>query len=387
MGISDFRKLLQLVPGVLQKTEYGQCGGQAWAIDASIFCYRFSHNKAEKGENAHINGFYQLFARLLKNGIQPVVVLDGKAPPHKAHTIAARKSLKLQNKEKVAKIQDKMTTIEGQDGPEGKGLIQQLSAEMEAVAKNIVEFAPTLFHDLYTLCELMGIRVIKATGEADSLCAKLYNTGQVQGILSEDSDILLYRGGCLLSKFSWLDQLDRVYLSDLMTGLGLDYNQFVDLCLLCGTDYTQGKIEGIGAAKALQYIRSGLTVEQLCAKITDKSLPEASRYQIPGQWLEEYRAARQLILTAHEAEPEVKIEPFDVSRIQFAKLSEWLLSKRNYRPTTIQNHYSQMINARYLLMARPKMKLKLKTKITLKVKDPGTEAKEVPGSAGSLVAN
>ncbi|CAN0475580.1 unnamed protein product [Discosporangium mesarthrocarpum] len=39
-----------------------------------------------------------------------------------------------------------------------------------------------------------------------------------------------------------------------MQGLDLSYEKFVDLCILCGCDYT-GSIKGIGPKKALNLIR------------------------------------------------------------------------------------------------------------------------------------
>ena len=61
MGIKNFSVLLKHAQGAVITTTYDQFRGQTWAIDASIFCYRFSYDpKHNKRLNPHIDGFYRL---------------------------------------------------------------------------------------------------------------------------------------------------------------------------------------------------------------------------------------------------------------------------------------------------------------------------------------
>src|SRR6266403_1534699 len=96
--------------------------------------------------------------------------------------------------------------------------------------KNIIKFDPNLYQDIYTLCKYMAVPIYRANWEADSLCGKLYESGQVDAILSEDSDILLYKGGRLIRKFNWTNSIEVVNLTKLLQDLTITYDQFVDLC-------------------------------------------------------------------------------------------------------------------------------------------------------------
>ena len=71
----------------------------------------------------------------------------------------------------------------------------------------------------------------------------------------------------------------------------MDYNQFIDLCILCGCDYTDS-IFGIGPVTALQLIREYKNIETILENIKDK------KYVVPENFM--YKEARQLF-----KEPEV----------------------------------------------------------------------------------
>ena len=376
MGVSDFRKLLQLVPQAVKTLEYRQCSGQIWAIDASIFCYRFSHNRDAKGPNSHVDKFYQLFLRMLKNGIQPVLVLDGRAPPQKAHTIQARKAQRRQNIAKVGELAQDLFEMAGVDVQlvpaqmdskimdetvkkitleqfvteyQGTPLESQMKAKVEQIkkaSKNIITFNPHLEEDLYQLCSLLNIPVLQAEGEADSVCAKLYRDKMIHAVVSEDSDMLFYGVGRLLSKFSWLESFEEINLSVLLSGLGITYQQFIDLCILCGTDYTPSTITGIGPSRALSYIRAGMPIETLIDRITAGVEAEYRHYRVPESGDFDYKSVRQLVSADTRYVARIgALRRYDPQTVDFKSLSTWLMSKRNYRLTTLQNHYTQICGA------------------------------------------
>src|SRR3990167_11271036 len=137
MGINQFAKIIsKYAPNSKKTVSYQANRGQTWAIDASIFCYMFSYNpKGNKRQKPHVDGFYQMFKKLYQNGIQPLLIFDGKAPKIKEEEIAKRK-LK--------------------------------STESNAV------FDPDIYTEIQTLCQLMAVPFHRACGESDPLCGKLY---------------------------------------------------------------------------------------------------------------------------------------------------------------------------------------------------------------------
>jgi flap endonuclease-1 len=80
-----------------------------------------------------------------------------------------------------------------------------------------------------------------------------------------------------------------------IAGLDITPDQFVDLCILCGCDYTDS-IRGIGPKKALGYIKKYKTIEGVL-KILDKS-----KYGIPVDWLPP-RGASGAAAGGDESEP------------------------------------------------------------------------------------
>lgn len=99
----------------------------------------------------------------------------------------------------------------------------------------------------------MGIPWFKpsaaAPHEAEGICAALFASGRVSHVVSEDTDVVVY-GAPLLRKVttrsldkqaqdgmpSKMNVLDAVLLK---RELGLSQLEFLDLALLCGTDFTQ----------------------------------------------------------------------------------------------------------------------------------------------------
>ena len=71
----------------------------------------------------------------------------------------------------------------------------------------------------------------------------------------------------------------------MLSGLGLTPDQFIDLCILCGCDYT-AKIGGVGAVRALQLITKHGCIEKVLEAL------DPAKYQIPDPF--PYQEARRL---------------------------------------------------------------------------------------------
>lgn len=372
MGIKNFAYILKHATKGVYTASYSDFKGQTWAIDASIFCYRFSYNSQIKRTNPHIDGFYQLFYRLLKHGIRPVIVFDGKVPDEKQHTIDVRTKQKQKQLDKITLLRNELIELIGQtkeniqiddiqiddiqidDIPTYKQLehisIQYRETDKEyeitnkikclnKLIKNIIDFPPGIYEDIRHLCDLMNVPFIRAQGEADVLCAQLYQNGQVQAIMSEDSDILLYGGGILIRKFSWTSNIEVLDLKLILQSLGISHDQFIDLAILSGTDYTISTIGGLGYTTALEYIGKGMNIEQIIELIHKDN---NTRFHVPNEEIFPYQKARTLIKTAYQNEPTVTIQPFNIRNIIPIQLTNLLMLKCNYRQLTVTKHIQQL---------------------------------------------
>lgn len=56
-----------------------------------------------------------------------------------------------------------------------------------------LDVTPEMAHDLMAACRLAGIEVVVAPYEADPQLAHLANSGYVDAVVTEDSDLLVYQ--------------------------------------------------------------------------------------------------------------------------------------------------------------------------------------------------
>ena len=115
-----------------------------------------------------------------------------------------------------------------------------------------------------TVLKLMGVPVVQAPGEAEAQCAELCKGGKCWAIVTEDMDALTFGTPRLLrrmmapeSKKLPILQFDHEVMLD---ELDMTRDQFIDMCILCGCDYTK-TIRGIGPKKAYEGIARHKTIE------------------------------------------------------------------------------------------------------------------------------
>ena len=69
--------------------------------------------------------------------------------------------------------------------------------------------------------------------------------------------------------------------------------EFIDLCILCGCDYTKN-IGGIGPVKAFKFIKDCGTIEKVLSKLEEDAMDEKkkSKYIVPAEF--HYKESRAL---------------------------------------------------------------------------------------------
>lgn len=260
--------------------------GRKVAIDASMALYQFlvavrssSGNNGggggyastmltnEAGEvTSHIQGMFNRTIKMMTSGIKPVYVFDGKAPEMKGGELAKRtaKRAKAQADLEVAKASEDADNI-------------------DKFSRRLVKVTRQHNEDCQELLRLMGVPFIVALSEAEAQCAELAKKGKVYATATEDMDALTFRTPKLLRKLTFSQGKDKqpiieIDMEGVLRGLQLTYEQFVDLCILCGCDYT-GTIKGIGPKTALKLIRTYKSLE-----VTIAHLKRDKKYEIPADW-------------------------------------------------------------------------------------------------------
>lgn len=85
-------------------------------------------------------------------------------------------------------------------------------------------------------------------------CLALCEQDQIFGVISEDLSLLTFGVKKLIRYIDSRHGLVRIItLEDTLSALNLDYLQFVDLCILLGTDYSNA-LRGVSVSKIYNYI-------------------------------------------------------------------------------------------------------------------------------------
>jgi len=131
----------------------------------------------------------------------------------------------------------------------------------------------------------MGVPVLTAPCEAEAQCAELARKNKVFATATEDMDALTFRTPKLIRKltFSQVKGKEKQAIIEIdfqavLSGLELTYEQFVDLCILCGCDYCSS-IKGIGPKTALKLIRAHKNIETILTQLVKEKHSD-----IPPDW-------------------------------------------------------------------------------------------------------
>ena len=229
MGIKKMLKFLNTnYPKIIKKINKDELGHKMIAIDISILLYQVviairnsgADMLSNQGEiSSHILGLFNKTINLLKMNIVPIYVFDGKPPSFKYQTINNRKEAKKQANEKLndedINEEDKIKYF-----------------------KRTVSISKTQIDECIELLEIMGIPYVIAPEEADSQCAELVKCGIADGVLTEDMDIMTFGSTKIYRNLtSYKKEPIEISMDDVLKELNLNYEQFVELCLLFGCDY------------------------------------------------------------------------------------------------------------------------------------------------------
>ena len=174
-----------------------------------------------KGDiTSHILGLFNKTIQFLKLNIIPIYVFDGKPPEFKLKILNARREMKMKAYEK---LNEKIT-----------------DEDRIKYFKRTVSISKKQYAECMELLDYMGIPYIEAPEEADSQCAELVKCGIADGVLTEDMDIMTFGAAKIYRNLSSYEK-DKLSISlvDVLTELKLNYEQFVELCILFGCDYNE----------------------------------------------------------------------------------------------------------------------------------------------------
>jgi len=351
MGIKNLKVIINShCKNAINYRKYECYRGIKVAIDLSIFLYKYLYNN-----NDHLEGLTRLILKLLKYQIIPVFVFDGEPPEEKNNTLQERKEkkeilnirknvyescskLELENntfeefKEKIDKMMktDKFVFDDVELNLMFNKSKDELINEADKIKRKIIYVNQSHIDSSKKLFDLFGIQYIHEECEAEGLMSVLCKRGIVQACMSEDMDTLPC-GTTMLWKSVSTDKagLEEYCLEGILNGLELTQDEFIDVCILCGCDYTE-KINAIGPVNALKIIKKYKNIEAF--------LEDNTKYTIPENFINNFQRARYLFNNPISDEIYEKInKDIKCNKPNIVDLIEFL------KKTSLKNKYFQEI--------------------------------------------
>lgn len=279
MGIKNLFKIIKTESkDSIKKIDFKNIHMRRIAIDTSIVLYQYVVAIRSRGadletkdgrKTSHIYGILSKAIGLLEKGVLPIFVFDGKPPEIKRGTLESRKEKRELARKEIEDIEDE--------------------AERIKLLKRSVVVSGKEMNECKDILRSIGLPVIEAEEEADSQCAYLSKKNLVYGVASEDMDLLTFGTKKLIRNFSISKskQMIEISLEKMLEDFDMSMDQFIDLCILLGCDYTS-TIKGIGTKKAFSFIKQYKSIDGIIRFIKDS---KNKRYQIPEDF--NYKTARK----------------------------------------------------------------------------------------------
>lgn len=257
MGIKNLNTLIMKYAynGVKQKN-LNVYKNKILLIDTNIYLYKYLY-----GNSNHINGFFFQINKLKKFGIIPIYIFEGKPPAEKNNTIKKRKRYKLNIKNRIEKIAENIKLLENKINC--KENLQELINQRKNLEKKLVYINVDVIEKTKNLFDLMGIHYIEASCEAEHLCSYLIKNKYAHGVITEDMDTLPCGSDIVIKNFSnRSDYIQEYNLNDIITNLNLKFEEFIDMCILFGTDYNN-RITGLNPNQIYKLIIKHKNLEKI----------------------------------------------------------------------------------------------------------------------------
>ncbi|KAI0544166.1 hypothetical protein F4679DRAFT_57503 [Xylaria curta] len=217
--------------------------------------------------------------RMVKHfGVTPYLVFDGDFLPSKAATEASRSK----RREEGRKLGLELLKA---------GKTSQAHQELQKA----IDVTPEMARHLIEALKKANIPYVVAPYEADAQLVYLERQGITSGIISEDSDLLVFGAKRLITKLDQYGQCVEINRRDFnacreVSFIGWDDRLFRQMAILSGCDYLDS-IPSMGLKTAHRLLRKHKTVERII-----RSLQFEGKHRIPVDYLKLFHQAEQTFL-------------------------------------------------------------------------------------------
>jgi len=232
MGVRDLNYLIKRYNhSSIKELTLHDLKNKRLAIDLQLYLYKALIQNKNPVEEIH-----KQILHLERYKITPIYVFDGKPPKEKMDELQKRAFRRSRSLEVIQYLESIYLQKLSNDELERKTFVL---SKIDELKKNSMVIDKKTKRAIKYLCNIMEIRYVDNMDmEADKAIGILYKQGEIDGCISEDNDMLVY--GC--------EHLYRFYktnsnhileynLIEIKKDLSVNDKEFVDLCILCGSDY------------------------------------------------------------------------------------------------------------------------------------------------------
>lgn len=275
--------MLPLLKSIQKSTHLRNFAGKTIGIDAYGWLHRGTaactiELAQDKATRKYVDFAMNRVRMLIHFGVKPYLVFDGDYLPGKAHTEKDRAARRKESKRVGLQLLQ-----------EGK------NAQAQQELQKAVDVTPLMAREMIEELKAAGIPYVVAPYEADSQLTYLEQQGVIQGVLSEDSDLLVFGVRCLLTKLDQYGECVMIRRDDFtacreVSLVGWQLSDFRIMAMLSGCDYLPG-IDRMGLKTAYRLVRKHKTVDRVI-----RTVQFDGKMKIPAGYLDSFTKAERTFL-------------------------------------------------------------------------------------------
>jgi flap endonuclease-1 len=325
MGVKGFGKIINtLASSCIEIKEFKDYRGKKAALDWSSVIHKFCIAMVESENYESVSGdiichlfacFYKICS-MLRYGIMPYPVFDGKPPDIKLETLFERRKVKKEASD--------------------KSISNEISQyEKNKLKKKSFTISNKQTKEMKHLLTLMGIQYLEAPEEAEAQCVALNISNKCDNVVTEDWDAVLFGCKKMLKDFSNKTKIVEINGEKLLQSLEMTKEQLIDLASILGNDYCQG-IPNIGPMEALRKFKRAN-----CNMMTFlNTIKNERRYSIPLDFINRWEKAKEYYLHAPVVEP-YRLNIF-WKKPNFNQLYEYLVVEKKFNKKSIYKKINEL---------------------------------------------
>jgi flap endonuclease-1 len=280
MGIKNLNKVLKKYnKNGIKKINISSLKNKTIGIDTSIYLYKFTYL------GNMIESFLEQIKHLLENKITPVYLFDGKPTEDKKELIKQRKERLKNNEEIIKKLKEKgeklREEINNDEITEDMSkLLIEIDEKIDKKTKNTIRINYEDVKKFKEILKNLGIFYYECNGETDIYVKSFFDKKLIDYVMTEDLDFLTH--GCNKVLYNYKYNSNNMYLYDLeliLNDLEIEYESFIDMCIILGCDYHMKGIKGIGPVNSYKYIKKYKRIKNIVENEKKIILEEDFNYE------------------------------------------------------------------------------------------------------------